>query len=301
MSRELHRTRFSHGGGTPHFSPEKPDIPLREPLEEEGRNKRKQAREMLEYELKKMVIKNKNENEEKNKKEAEKLKVIIIFIYHYRNKIEEKLTSAEKRLRSEHEKEIKKARAWEAKRLEARQKAESLAKQKDKELTEKFKTNEKKRSATLQKKIDEKRNHEKLVYENDQKHYFEIRNKSLTRKLEEDDEVNKALEEFENKMEKRHQNKVNTLNETSLRAEKHINYVMKKLENVKQKKEFDDTDPEFRIKLEKSIKRKIKSKKERELMLNYKRRKNREKLVQEQQKADSIIKQNDKELYERNK
>jgi len=40
---------------SPYFSPEKPDIPLREPLEEEGRNKRKIAREMLEKELRKLV------------------------------------------------------------------------------------------------------------------------------------------------------------------------------------------------------------------------------------------------------
>ena len=67
---------MSHGASH-YFSPEKPDIPLREPLEEEGKNKRKVAREMLENELKKMVVKNKIENEEKQKKDTEKLKVFL--------------------------------------------------------------------------------------------------------------------------------------------------------------------------------------------------------------------------------
>lgn len=71
---------MSHSGGTPYFSAEKPDIPLREPLEEEGRNKRKVARELLEIELKKNVIKNKTENEEKQKKDAEILKSKRYFL-----------------------------------------------------------------------------------------------------------------------------------------------------------------------------------------------------------------------------
>ena len=104
-------------------------------------------------------------------------------------------------MKTEHENGIKKAKAWEEKRIQARQNAELLIKKRDKELTETFKSNEKKRSATLQKRTEDKKKHQKMVYENDQKHYFEIRNMSLTRKLEEDDEVNKALEEFEEKME----------------------------------------------------------------------------------------------------
>lgn len=36
-----------------------------------------------------------------------------------------------------------------------------------------------------------------MVYENDQKHFFEKRNMSMTRQIGEDENVSKALEEFE--------------------------------------------------------------------------------------------------------
>jgi hypothetical protein len=133
-------------GNSPYLSTEKPDIPLREPLEEEGKSKRKIAREMLEMELKRMVYKNKLEQEEKLEKEAEEL----------HKKLDKKLASAEKQLRMEHEKIVNKARAWENRRLEACKKAEIMTNQREKELKEKFKNNEKKRSATIQRKVHEK-------------------------------------------------------------------------------------------------------------------------------------------------
>jgi hypothetical protein len=51
-------------------------------------------------------------------------------------------------------------------------------------------------------KLHEKRRHEKIVFQNDQKHYYEQRNMSMTRKREEDDEVDKALVRFEEHMRK---------------------------------------------------------------------------------------------------
>ena len=74
INREIQKTRLSQGA-SPYYSPEKPDIPLREPLEEESKNKRKVAREMLETELRKLVHQNKQNNEEQRRKEAEKLQV----------------------------------------------------------------------------------------------------------------------------------------------------------------------------------------------------------------------------------
>ena len=146
MGHDITKTRMMSPGTSPYFSAEKPDIPLREPLEEESKSKRKVAREMLEMELKKMVYKNKLEEEEKLDQQTEK----------YKKKIDKKLDFAEKHIKLENERIVLKARALEQRRLEACKKAELMSAQHEKELKEKFKNNEKKRSATIQRKVNEK-------------------------------------------------------------------------------------------------------------------------------------------------
>lgn len=97
---------------------------------------------------------------------------------------------------------VKNSKALDLKRAEAKKKAEEKARKENKELAEKFEKNEKKRNEKIQRKFNEKRRHERMVFQNDQKHYFEQRNMSMTRKREEDDEVNKALFKFEEHMRK---------------------------------------------------------------------------------------------------
>ena len=45
---EIRKARVSSQGNSPFYTTAKPDIPLREPLEEEGRKKRKMAKDILE-------------------------------------------------------------------------------------------------------------------------------------------------------------------------------------------------------------------------------------------------------------
>lgn len=150
-------------------------------------------------------------------------------------------------------------------------------------------------------KYDDKRRFERQMYENDQKSYFDKRNLSLTRQRDEDEEVSKALEEFERNMNIHTQNKQNRLRSTAQRAEDHINLVMQKLEDKKHHTAFDEGDVDFRIKLEKSLRRQIECNKERDRLLKYKKRSKNEKIQQELEKAKMNLRQKDKELADRNK
>lgn len=143
--------------------------------------------------------------------------------------------------------------------------------------------------------------HERLVYDNDQKHYFDKRHMSMTRKKEEDVEVNTALTKFEKTMMQCSLNKENVLKEKAHRAEEHIKIVMTKLDQMKNKSEMSEDEIKFRLNLEKSLKRKVDCTKERERTLKYKKRDKFEKIRQEQERAKMIMLQNDKELAERNK
>ena len=124
---------------------------------------------------------------------------------------------------------------------------------------------------------------------------------SLTRKREEDAEVSRALEKFEKSMTKHAELKEYKLKEAQRKAEEHISYVMSKLEKVKNKGEMSEEEVKFRMNMEKSIKRKLDVNKERERLLKFKKRDKYEKLRQEQEKAKMILKQNEREMHERNK
>jgi hypothetical protein len=143
--------------------------------------------------------------------------------------------------------------------------------------------------------------HEKLVYENDQKYFFNTRHMSMTKKREEDDEVNSALEKFERTMIQRSINKENTLKSVKQKAEEHIKFVMSKLDHFKNNNDMTEEEVKGRLNLEKSLRRKLDCTKERERTLKYKKRDKFEKIRQEQERAQIILQQNEKELAERNK
>ena len=139
------------------------------------------------------------------------------------------------------------------------------------------------------------------MYENDQKSYFDKRNLSLTRQREEDEKLTKALEDFERNMNIHTLNKQNQLRQTAQRAGEHINVVMQKLEAKKHHTAFDEEDIDFRLKLEKSLRRQIECNKERERLLKYKKRAKNEKIQQDLEKAKMNLRQKDKELADRSK
>lgn len=113
---------------------------------------------------------------------------------------------------------------------------------------------------------------------------------SMTQKREDDKDVAKALKIFEEKMVKREENREKILQETSQRAEEHINFVMEKLDKIKNKGEMDAENVKFRANFEKSFKRKIEVSKERERMIAYHKRRTFEKIRQEQERAKANIK-----------
>mmetsp|Transcript_11076 Transcript_11076/g.11003 ORF Transcript_11076/g.11003 Transcript_11076/m.11003 type:complete len:95 (-) Transcript_11076:479-763(-) len=63
--------------------------------------------------------------------------------------------------------------------------------------TNNFKKKEKRRTESMQKKINDTIKQQKRIYENDQKHYQEIQSMSMTRKMEEDKKVQIELEKFD--------------------------------------------------------------------------------------------------------
>lgn len=168
-------------------------------------------------------------------------------------------------------------------------------------MNEKYFSAEKKRKEKLQKLLDEKRKRERLLYERDQKEYFERRNLSMTRKKEEDQEVSKALEDFERNMTQHQQNKQHILKKTAEKAQKHIEYVNFKCSSNKHQKDFLENDVDFRIKLEKSLKRQIDHIKQREKELKYFSRQKHEKIEKNLENARLNLKQRDRDLLERNK
>lgn len=93
------------------------------------------------------------------------------------------------------------------------------------------------------------------MYESDQKHYFEIKNLSMTRKKEDDDEVKRKLEDFDRKMKYHTDNKNKCLLQVSQRAEDHIKTVMSRLDVTKNKDPEEDKDyTELAEKFKKKIK-----------------------------------------------
>ena len=180
---------MSHAG-SPYFSSEKPDIPLRQPLEEEGKSKRKAAKDIFEREKWEKVMQNKLQKQLEEEKKLEDKK----------KKLAKKFTTAEKLVKKTHEQELKKAQEWEIKRAKAKEKEERLRKDRERDLNKKFFMNEKKRAETVQKRINDRRMKERNVYEKDQKHIMAQRNLSVTRQQEDDLEVSQKLEDFERKM-----------------------------------------------------------------------------------------------------
>jgi hypothetical protein len=71
LAREFKNTRLSH---SPYYAADKPDIPLRQPLEEESKSKRKAAKDIFEREKWEKVIQNKLDLQLKHEKHLEKKK-----------------------------------------------------------------------------------------------------------------------------------------------------------------------------------------------------------------------------------
>jgi hypothetical protein len=82
-------------------------------------------------------------------------------------------------------------------------------------------------------------------------------------------------------------------------AHEHIEKVVDRMESVKSKKEYIDNDVDFRIKIEKSIKKQKEYSKERQKMLMINKRNKADKLAQEFQRAKQNIKIEEKKLAER--
>lgn len=81
-----------------------------------------------------------------------------------------------------------------------------------------------------------------MIYQSDQKHYFEQRNLSMSRKKDDDDEVFRKLVEFDIKMNSHIDNKKKWLVSVSKRAEDHVKVVMNKLDLIKHKDPEEDKD-----------------------------------------------------------
>lgn len=107
---------------------------------------------------------------------------------------------------------------------------------------------------------------QRQAYENDQKNYFAQRNLSHTRKIKEDEEVEKKLKDFEKKMEEHTEIKIKALNDTKHRAEEHCNAVMQKLMRIRN----TSPDDEDYTSIAKSFQQKIENVKKRDRMLKNK-------------------------------
>lgn len=114
---------------SPFFSAERPDIPLREPLDEESKNKRKAARDIFEREKWEKVMQNKYEKDQLENEKKLEGKI---------TKITNKLAEAEKRVKANLNKEMKKMQNWEMKRKEARRREEMKRKEDEKEIYSKY-------------------------------------------------------------------------------------------------------------------------------------------------------------------
>jgi len=102
-------------------------------------------------------------------------------------------------------------------------------------------------------------------------------------------------------MTKKEKNKVKIVQEKSQRAEKHVNLVMERLHKIKNKGHMCEENVKFRVDFDKSFTKKAEVTKERERILKYRKRGTNEKIRQEQERAKMVIRQNEKDLAERNK
>lgn len=124
----------------------------------------------------------------------------------------------------------------------AKEKEERDRREKEKDVEKKFKEKERKVQSISKNRMDEKRQRERSIYENDQKHYMQQRNMSLTRKKDDDDEVLKKLIEFDVKMNSHKLNKIKKIKDMTQFAERHSKAVSQKLEVIKSKRSEEEFD-----------------------------------------------------------
>jgi hypothetical protein len=180
----------------------------------------------------------------------------------------------------------------------ARHREEVLRKEREKDLLSKFKEAEKKRMRSKKMKLDEERAHIKHMYEEDQKKYFEQRNMSVTRKKQEDEEVESKLREFDRSMEVRKINKENGLMSISKKAESHMNKVMDRLDQIKSKNPEDEMDYN---ELAKTFKKKIDAAKNRDRQLKHMASKKSSTLREQQQRAKMLLQSENRKNVDRQK
>lgn len=208
--------------------------------------------------------------------------------------------------------------------MNAKLRAEEEARKRESDLYKKFKKKEKRRTELIQKKLEERNKQERLMYENDQKHYMNLKNSSMTRKKEEDEEVDKALEQFEKKMIKHEQNKFNFLSSKTysknfdLGNKVRVNSVTRKGEKspqnlkgdnlnltspirVKTKEQIEEEELQFRLRIEKSVKNQQLHKENREKHLLDMKRTQHQRLQREHERFMMNMRQREVEVKQKNK
>lgn len=153
LTKEFKKSRI--GTGSPYHLSDKPDIPLRQPLEEESKSKRKAAKDIFEREKWEKVMQNKLDLQTQEEKRIEEKK--------------KKLTASDKKHKTDVDVKIKKAKVFNGKIEIAREREERFRKEEEKKLLTRFKEAEKKRMMSKQKKLNEERKLQKQIFENDQK------------------------------------------------------------------------------------------------------------------------------------
>ncbi|CAI2367512.1 unnamed protein product [Moneuplotes crassus] len=288
VSHEIKKAKISSQRSSPYFSTVKPDIPLREPLGEESRRKRQLAKNILDQELKKLVTKNKKDQEDRINRTM-------------------KYGSPKRKTKWKLEDNQEKILKQKEKRMQAKIRAEQEAKRRESTILNNFKKHEKRRIESL-KKINNSISQQHEVYKNDQRHYLEIRNMSVSNKLEEEKNVQTALEKFDRKMKKFEQNKLkyqqNQLKDRHRRnlisPNVHMNSAIQRVPNLTQKGDTNGDEITQRKKLEQSFKNQIMHKKKRDRHFLEIRRAQQERLAKEHERFKVNIKQRDIDLQHRN-
>ncbi|CAI2366849.1 unnamed protein product [Moneuplotes crassus] len=290
VDHEIKKARISSQGNSPYHSRTKPDIPLRVPLDEEARKKREMAKDILGQELNKLVTQNK--------------------MGHTTNLNRTTKLSSPKhipRIPKRNEKELQKQKD---KRDQAKFRAEEETRKRESIIYKNFKKKEKRRTESMQKKINDTIKQQKRIYENDQKHYQEIQSMSMTRKMEEDKKVQIELEKFDKKMKKFELNRQRYQQEQARSKERrnlmspssNLGSATQQTTKGRHKiEQLSEDEINFRLRLEKTFKNQLEHKEKREKHLLNMRRMHQAKLAKDNERFNMNIRQRDLDLQHKNK
>ena len=180
----------------------------------------------------------------------------------------------------------------------ARTREEKTRRDREKDILSKFKEAEKKRNHTKKIKMDEEVALHKLIYERDQRKYFDQRNLSVVRRKQDDEEVEAKLRKFEQSMEIRAKNKEENLDDIKKKAKNHMDQVMTKLDSVKNKSPEEEMDYN---ELAKTFKKKLEASKNRHNHLKHMVSKKSQALKIQQDHARNLIQSETRQTHERQK